>query len=84
MIHVKTTSAIANGTEPVLSICYDAEGEYLVMMGEEPLNETNTVMVSIEDLVTEDPSLEGIETLPHSWRAIRNSAHDTWDIGPSD
>ena len=82
MTKIKTTSAIASGSAPVLSISHDAQAGCLVMAGEESLSDENTVMVSIDDIVSNDPSLAGIETLPENWRAIRSSEQDSWDIGP--
>ncbi len=82
MIKIKTTSSIVEGSEPVLTIFYDSNDGLLSMVGQEPLNDENTVTVSLSDIVARDPSLEGIETLPEDWQATRKDDQDAWNIGP--
>lgn len=82
MIKIKTSIAIAKGEEPALHIFHDMKNGDLVINGKELLNDDNTVIISIHDIISKDPSLTGIENLPEDWRAIRSSDQDDWDIGP--
>ena len=83
MTKIKTTSAIAEGDEAVLSIYYDEEDGMLIMEGAVPVDELNSITAFLSEIVEREPSLEGIDTLPAGWRASRRDEHSDWSIGPA-
>ncbi|WP_263078436.1 hypothetical protein [Endozoicomonas sp. Mp262] len=82
MTKIKTTQAIVDGTEFALSIFYDPEDGVLTIAGKDGISDDAEVEVSLADIIAIDPSMEGIETLPRDWQAIRKTAGDAWSIGP--
>ena len=67
---------------PILHVCHDADDGAWQFLGLENPSIGETTVVSLQKVVTLDPSITELADLPLGWHAWRRAASDPWNREP--
>ena len=74
-----TTRYVLYADSPIVYADYDDDGDWQ-FLSEEPVDESDAVVVSIKQILDHDPSLSGISDLDKGQTAIRDDRNRPWRI----
>ncbi|MCL1948398.1 MAG: hypothetical protein FWF59_01510 [Turicibacter sp.] len=75
-----TTARIMNRMEPILSVWHDEEDGMWQFLGESGPDESDAVIVGLQEIVKLDHSVNEVATLPLGWVAWREKKGLPWNI----
>lgn len=75
---VITTKDIIARVKHILLVSHDFEDGMWEFLDSEELEENETCIVSLDEIIKLDGSLSALYDLPLGWIAYRNSIHDSW------
>jgi len=75
-----TTRSIIHKREPILSVWHDEDDGMWQFLGSAEPNESDAVLVSLEEILSLDITVAELCELPLGWVAWRESAPSTWNF----
>jgi hypothetical protein len=76
---VFTLKQIVALKEPILFVIHDADEADWQFLSGKSVSQKDLLLVSLESLVTEDPSLNELADLPQGWYATRTTVRSAWE-----
>ncbi len=78
---VITTKDILLRTRPILLVSHDFEDGMWEFLDGDDVDENNACIVSLDEILRIDGSLNALHDLPLGWIAYRNDINDVWKRG---
>ena len=77
---VITTRRVASGSRPILLVTHDIDDGAWQFLEGDYVRERDAIIVPLESLVSQDPSLRDIADLGRGWQARRDTLNSPWQI----
>lgn len=75
---VFTTRQVMIGNSPIVYVVHDEEGDWQFFGADENVQDTDVMIVSLQQVVQHDPTVLEIANLPKSTVATREDANAPW------
>jgi hypothetical protein len=74
---VITLKRIVNGSQPILYVVHDEDGDWQFLDGGD-VSEEDAAIVSLKNIANHDPSVKSLADLPGGWAAERTGVSQQW------
>lgn len=74
-----TTRYVINQGSPIVNVIFDEDGDWQ-FLGEEEIDESDAVVVSIREILEHDITLCGIPELNYGQSAVRDNINAPWTV----
>jgi hypothetical protein len=79
-IYIFTTKYVMKNGSPIVRVLHDEDGDWQFLGNEGNLQETDAMVVSLEEIIEFDTTLSEIIDLPIGKQALRNNIGEPWYI----
>lgn len=76
--YVITTKYVINNNSPIIRVMHEKDGDWQFLGKEENLSESDAFVLSLEEILCLDKSLQDVLSLPLGKQAYRTSPKDSW------
>lgn len=77
---VFTTKYIVEKTSPILFVYHDEDGSWQFHGPEEEINDEDMRLISLEEIIGIDQSINELSEMPEGFEAVRNSKESAWKV----
>ena len=78
--YVITTKHVINNNSPIIRVIHEKDGDWQFLGKEENLSESDAFVLSVEEILCLDKSLQDVLSLPLRKQAYRTSPKDNWIV----
>ena len=78
--YVITTKYVINNNSPIIRVIHEEDGDWQFLGKEENLSESDAFVLSLEEILCLDNTLQDVLSLPLGKQAYRTSSKDNWII----
>lgn len=78
--YVITTKYVINNNSPIIRVMHEKDGDWQFLGKEENLSESDAFVLSLEEILCLDKTLNEVLHLPLGKQAYRTSPKDSWII----
>ena len=76
--YVITTKYVINNNSPIIRVMHEKDGDWQFLGKEENLSESDAFVLSLEEILCLDNTLQDVLSLPLGKQAYRTSPKDSW------
>ena len=76
--YVITTKHVINNNSPIIRVIHEKDGAWQFLGKEENLSESDAFVLSLEEILCLDNTLQDVLSLPLGKQAYRTSPKDNW------
>jgi len=76
---VLTTCYVIKNNSPIVNVIYDEDGDWQ-FLGKEEIDESDAVIISMEEIIKHDSSLCNVPELECGQSVMRENIHSPWQI----
>ena len=76
--YVITTKYVINNNSPIIRVIHEKDGDWQFLGKEENLSESDAFVLSLEEILCLDNTLQDVLSLPLGKQAYRTSAKGNW------
>lgn len=81
-IYIFTTKYVLKEHSPVIHVMHENNGDWQFLGKENNLKEKDAMIISMEEILEHDPTLQTVLSLPLGYEAKRNNIDKKWEINP--
>ena len=78
--YVITTKHVINNNSPIIRVIHEKDGAWQFLGKEENLSESDAFILSLEEILCLDNTLQDVLSLPLGKQAYRTSPKDNWIV----
>ena len=78
--YVITTKYVINNNSPIIRVIHEKDGDWQFLGKEENLSESDAIVLSLEEIICLDKTLQNVLSLPLGKQAYRTSPKDNWIV----
>ena len=78
--YVITTKYVINNNSPIIRVIHEKDGAWQFLGKEENLSESDAFVLSLEEILCLDNTLQDVLSLPLGKQAYRTSPKDNWIV----
>ena len=78
--YVITTKYVINNNSPFIRVIHEKDGDWQFLGKEENLSESDAIVLSLEEIICLDKTLQNVLSLPLGKQAYRTSPKDNWIV----
>ena len=78
--YVITTKHVINNNSPIIRVIHEKDGAWQFLGKEENLSESDAFVLSLEEILCLDNTLQDVLSLPLGKQAYRTSPKDNWIV----
>lgn len=78
--YVITTKYVINNNSPIIRVMHEEDGDWQFLGKEENLSESDAFVLSLEEILCLDNTLQDVLSLPLGKQAYRTSSKDSWFV----